>query len=155
MTTIDITETDETPDILAFALTATSKKHALELIAQHLADNAGLCEKAILNALIERERLGSTAIGGGLALPHALVDSAETTTMLLATFDKPIEFDAEDGQAVDVFAAVLGTCSDQAGYKSVVSSAAEILRGKGDALRASKDLAALKAVLEMPLRKAA
>ena len=155
MTSLEPNTADDMPDIVAFALPASSKKQALELLAERLAESTGISKRLIMSALVERERLGSTAIGNGFALPHAVIESAETTTTMVATFAKPVDFDADDDQPVDVVAVVLGANGGGPAYKAVVADATEILRKKGEMIREAKNVTALKEVLAKELQEAA
>lgn len=95
-------------------LAATSKKRLLQLAAKHaakaLAANAGSTEKTpaspieeqIFDALLARERLGSTALGEGVAVPHCRLPDCTQALGLLLQLAKGIDFDAPDGQAVDL-----------------------------------------------------
>ena len=64
-----------TTDVVACRLAATSKKQLLQQLSTMAAAHAGLCDRKVLSAIISREKLGSTGIGNGLALPHAILES--------------------------------------------------------------------------------
>lgn len=90
------------------AVEGHSKKRILEIISQLAAQQ--LCElqqATILEALTCRERLGSTGIGNGIALPHGRVDGLEKIIGFLLTSSHPLDFDALDDKPVDIFFVVL------------------------------------------------
>lgn len=80
----------------------TSKKKLLELIANIAADRTKLSESAIYNNLLNRERLGSTGLGLGFAVPHARLDSLDQTMGFLFRLKDPVNFESPDNQPVDL-----------------------------------------------------
>jgi|SRR5690554_2191652 len=82
---------------------ATSKKRVIENLSHMLASNtnAATAEK-IFQVLLERERLGSTGLGKGVAIPHARVPDLTHTIAVMLTLETPVEFEAADGQPVDI-----------------------------------------------------
>jgi len=87
---------------------ATSKKRALELCSGLLAgEDEELSSKAVFEALWERERLAGTAIGHGVALPHARMPGLRQVQGAFLATSEPVHYDASDGQAVDLFFAML------------------------------------------------
>ena len=83
-------------------LKATSKKQALQELAKRAAAITGLDERGIFNILLERERLGSTGVGRGIAIPHGKVPSLQHVVGLMAKLDRPIDFDSIDDEPVDL-----------------------------------------------------
>jgi PTS system nitrogen regulatory IIA component len=82
---------------------ASSKKKALQNAATLIAeDQPPLDGKALFRALIERERLGSTSIGEGIAIPHCRMPHIQKITGTLVSLNQPIEFQSVDGQPVDI-----------------------------------------------------
>lgn len=85
----------------------SSKKRLLEFVSQTLAKkNSELDSREIFESLCNREILGSTALGNGVAIPHGRVTGIEGAEALFLRLSKPLLFDAEDGQAVDLVFAV-------------------------------------------------
>jgi PTS system nitrogen regulatory IIA component len=85
-----------------------SKKRALELLANAIAqDVPGIDADDLFRRLIGRERLGSTGIGHGIAIPHCRVENCSGTIGALITLVDPIDFDAIDSQPVDILFAML------------------------------------------------
>ena len=96
-------------DRIAFGQKATSKKRVLEAAAHLLADaNTGLDATAIFESLIGRERLGSTGLGHGIALPHGRMPYRGQPIGAFITLRKAIDFDALDGNPVNqIFALII------------------------------------------------
>ena len=130
-----MTRPDLMPGILLCRHPATSKKQLLESLCGRLAHHAALCERTVLDAVLEREKLGSTAIGDGIALPHAIITGGTATRSLLATLDQPVDFDSPDGTPIDIVMLVLGCGQDGAGHLAALSLASRQLRSSSDFLR--------------------
>ena len=96
------------PDCTLCAVQGTSKKRVLELISQianqHLID---IDQATILSSLTCREKMGSTGIGNGIALPHGRLQELENVMAIVVTSKKPIDYDAIDNAPVDIFFAIL------------------------------------------------
>ncbi|PCM45205.1 PTS IIA-like nitrogen regulatory protein PtsN [Marinobacter sp. ANT_B65] len=97
------------PELTQCKVPASSKKRVLEFIAEQIRQhNDSLGESQIFNNLIARERLGSTGIGQGIAIPHCRLEGLEHVIGVLITLEEAVEFDAIDNQPVDlVFALVV------------------------------------------------
>ena len=80
----------------------SSKKKLLELIANIVADKAELTESSLYNNLLNRERLGSTGLGHGFAVPHARVEGLEQTVGCFFRLKNPVNFEAPDNEPVDL-----------------------------------------------------
>jgi PTS system nitrogen regulatory IIA component len=80
----------------------SSKKKLLELIANIVADQTQLAEPLIYSNLLNRERLGSTGLGHGFAVPHARVENLDKTIGCLFRLKEPVNFEAPDNQPVDL-----------------------------------------------------
>ncbi len=80
----------------------SSKKKLLELIANIVADQTQLAESLIYNNLLNRERLGSTGLGHGFAVPHARLENLDETIGCLFRLKEPVNFEAPDNQPVDL-----------------------------------------------------
>ena len=99
-------ETLLSPNRTRCGLTATSKRHALELLAQTIAQDIGLDADDLVRRFLARERLGSTGIGHGIAIPHCRITTTQAVGALI-TLAHPIEFDAIDSEPVDILFAML------------------------------------------------
>ena len=96
------------PERIRCGVHVTSKKRSLEVLSALLAPTTGEpSERTIFEHLIGRERLGSTGLGKGVALPHARVDGISETLGALIRLDQPIDFDAIDKQPVDLLFALI------------------------------------------------
>ena len=91
-----------TPETILPDLKATSKKQALQEMASYAASQLNIEDRAILDVLLERERLGSTGVGEGVAIPHGKLIRLNKLYLLFARLAKPIPFDAADGRPVDL-----------------------------------------------------
>jgi PTS system nitrogen regulatory IIA component len=86
----------------------TSKKRLFETIARLISENqASLPYDDVLDHLIAREKLGSTGLGGGIAIPHCRISNCDRPLGTLVTVEEPIDFDAPDDQAVDLLFVLL------------------------------------------------
>lgn len=89
-------------------LQASSRKKALQALADIFSqDSESLDSFEILQALTEREQLGTTAIGHGIALPHGRLEHCESPLAILATLEEPVDFFASDRENVDIMFALL------------------------------------------------
>lgn len=138
-----------TPSRVAHRLEAGSKKRLLEHLAELLAADGGLPAKRVFQILIERERLGSTGVGEGVALPHGRMADLTEPVGAFASLAAPVDFDAPDGRPVDLAFALL---VPEAATQSHLSLLALLARRFHDAdwresLRRAPDAAALLARL--------
>ncbi|MBR9814664.1 PTS transporter subunit EIIA [bacterium] len=123
----------------------TSKKRALEEVAGLLSNGAPqLSDTNILASLAAREKLGSTGLGGGVAIPHGRMRGTEESVAAMLILDQGVDFDSSDGQPVDL---VLGMVVPQEAtqtHLSILKSIAEMLSDETQvaALRAADDDAA-------------
>lgn len=96
-----------TPERIRFDVQSSSKKRLLELISQELARNSeSLSEREVFESLCARERLGSTGLGNGVAIPHGRIKGSETVQASFIRLKKPLPFDAVDGKPVDLLFAM-------------------------------------------------
>ncbi|MEM8797408.1 MAG: PTS sugar transporter subunit IIA, partial [Pseudomonadota bacterium] len=84
------------------SLRIASKKQAIQALSEKAAEMTGVAEREIFDTLLQRERLGSTGVGQGVAIPHGKLPDIDRIYGLLARFEKPIDFDALDEQPVDI-----------------------------------------------------
>lgn len=96
-----------TPERIRFDVHSSSKKRLLELISRELARNSeDLSAREIFESLCARERLGSTGLGQGVAIPHGRVKGSDTVQASFIRLKKPLPFDAVDGEPVDLLFAM-------------------------------------------------
>lgn len=106
----------------------TSKKRALESIASYLNEsNPELDTIELFEALVAREKLGSTGLGNQIAIPHCHLKQASKPLSLLMTLDKPIDFDAIDDQPVDILFTLVVPEGQEEAHLQLLASVAEQL----------------------------
>ncbi len=130
-------------------LKATSKKQALQDLARRAADVSGLHERAVFDVLMERERLGTTGVGNGIAIPHGKLPKLERLYGLFARLEQPIDFQAIDERPVDLIFVLLAPESAGADHLKALASISRLLRDKTvcDKLRGTDNAEALLAIL--------
>jgi PTS system nitrogen regulatory IIA component len=137
------------PDSVVPSLKAKNKKQLLQELAARAAPLTGLEERYIFDVLLQRERLGSTGLGQGIAIPHGKLAGLKRIVGIFARLAEPVDFDAVDGEPVDVVFLLLAPEGAGADHLKALARISRLLR-EGQAvekLRASKDAAALYAVL--------
>ncbi len=141
------------PDAVFAGLHATSKKHLMQELAQRAADAYGLDERAAFDALLERERLGATGMGRGVAIPHARLGNVTDIVGVFIRLQKPIDFDAVDGEPVDIVFALFAPEDTGANHLRALARVSRCLRDAGVCakLRATDQSSALYAVLTNPI----
>lgn len=116
------------PHDVILGLNATSKPEVLRLLATEAANRLGRPEDEILEALQARERLGSTALGRGVALPHSRLEGELRPVVLFARLAHPLEFEARDEEAVDLVILVLWPDASPAGFLPMLAQTCRSLR---------------------------
>lgn len=96
-----------TPEHIFLDLLLSSKKRVLEKISSLLEAELNLPRRVIFDAFFVREKLGTTGIGGGIAIPHARIQGLEQAICMFVRLEKPISFQATDNQLVDLIFALL------------------------------------------------
>jgi PTS system nitrogen regulatory IIA component len=117
-----------TPRGVVAQLRVTSKKQALQEIARRAAGLTGFAEKRIYDVLAERERLGSTGIGKGIAVPHGKLDELPRLCGMFARLERPIPFDAIDNQPVDLVFMLLAPAGAGAEHLRALARVSRLLR---------------------------
>jgi PTS system nitrogen regulatory IIA component len=107
---------------------ATNKRLLLQELATKAAAGLGIPVDQIAPYLLKREELGSTGIGRGVAIPHARLPDLQRPYGLLAKLKRPIEFDAIDGQAVDIVFVLLLPAAEESGQLGALALVARALR---------------------------
>jgi nitrogen PTS system EIIA component len=132
-----------TENAVHLGLKASSKRGFLNEIAQASAAVSGLPERQIFDALLQRERLGSTGIGSGIAIPHAKFEGLERLHGLFFQLEKPIDFEALDGQPVDLAFVLLAPEAAGADHLKGLARVARVLRDPQNAaqIRQTRDIA--------------
>ena len=145
------------PNAIIPALKVNNKKKAIQELAARAAVLSGLNERAVLDVLQQREKLGSTAVGNGVAIPHGKLPKLDHIFGMFARLERPIDFEAMDGQPVDLIFLLLAPEGAGADHLKALAKVARLMRDQDLAakLRASRDAQALYAVLAMPPATAA
>ena len=128
------------------AVPGTSKKRVLETLSAIAAETfTDIDVEVALNSLIHRERMGSTGIGDGIALPHGRIVGLSKPIAVAITCTPPIDFDAIDNQPVDIFFALLVPEHENQNYLKILSNVASKLNDKDtvDKLRSARNDRAL------------
>jgi PTS system nitrogen regulatory IIA component len=145
------------PNAILPALKVNNKKQVIQELSARAAELTGQNERAILEILTQREKLGSTAVGNGVAIPHGKLPKLGRLFGLFARLERPVDFEALDGQPVDLVFLLLAPESAGADHLKALARVARMLRDAEIArkLRESRDADAVYAVLAMPAASSA
>ncbi|MFZ5836069.1 MAG: PTS IIA-like nitrogen regulatory protein PtsN [Pseudomonadota bacterium] len=140
------------PESVIARLQARSKKQALQELSVAAAKQCGFDAQSILNKLLERERLGSTGVGQGIAIPHAKFQEATRVAGVFARLDQPIDFESIDDRPVDLIFLLIAPETGGAEHLRALARVSRLLRNQElcTKLRGSRDRAALYALLTEP-----
>jgi PTS system nitrogen regulatory IIA component len=138
-----------TPNSIVANLKATSKKHALQELSKRIAQVIKHDERDILEILLEREKLGTTGIGDGIAIPHGKLVSAEKLHGFFARLNRPINFESVDDRPVDLIFLLIAPETAGADHLKALALVSRLFRDKPicDKLRGSDQPEALYALL--------
>lgn len=133
-------------------LAATTKKQALRDMAERAAELTGLPVRNIFDTLLQRERLCSTGLGHGIAIPHVKFAALKSPVGLLARLARPIEFEALDGEPVDLIFMLLSPEHAGGDHLKALARISRLVRQPGmlDGLRSAKDANSLYAIVSDP-----
>lgn len=136
-------------DCIVANLRATSKKQALQELARRAADVTGLDERKIFDVLMERERLGTTGVGSGIAIPHGKLADLERLYGIFARLEKPVDFQSIDDRPVDLIFVLLAPEEAGADHLKALARVSRLLRDQEvcDKLRGTAEADALYAIL--------
>jgi PTS system nitrogen regulatory IIA component len=137
------------PENVIVGLAGANKRAVLEALCGRIAALSGGDAAVIFAALDNREKLGSTGMGRGIAIPHATVEGIGRPVGMLARLNRPVEFDAIDEAPVDIVFVLLVPEHDRAAGLKLLSAAARILRSDEVVarMRAAGDAAPLYAAV--------
>lgn len=140
-------------DAIIPALKAKDKKHALMQLADLAQKRTGVPAGVIFEKLLQRERLGSTGMGRGIAIPHLRMSGLKEITCLFARLDQPIAFESIDGDPVDLIFVLLTPEQAGADHLKALARISRLMRDVATAkkLRATADPVALHIVLTQSL----
>jgi len=138
-----------TPEGVMVPLKVTSKKQALQAMARRAAEISGLNERLVFDTLLERERLGTTGVGNGIAIPHGRLAGLKTMHGVFARLARPINFDSIDDQPVDLIFLLLAPESAGADHLKALARVSRLLRDRSmcDKLRGAETPEALYGLL--------
>jgi len=141
-----------TPDSVIAALKAQGKKQLLQELAARAAPLTELPERRIFETLTERERLGTTGVGQGIAIPHGRLAGLTKITGLFARLETAIDYDAVDNQPVDLVFLLLAPEQAGADHLKALARVSRLLRNQSvcEKLRAASKSEALYAILTEP-----
>jgi PTS system nitrogen regulatory IIA component len=140
------------PEGVLPSLKVKDKKHLL----QHLAEKASLITRVpqarILETLVERERLGTTGVGQGIAIPHGRLTEIKKISGIFAKLDTPIEYEAVDNQPVELVFMLLAPEGSGADHLKALARVSRLLRNQAacEKLRKATTAEALYAILTEP-----
>ena len=131
------------------ALKANSKKQLLQELAEKAAEVTGLPEREIFDVILQRERLGSTGVGNGIAIPHGKLARLDRLVGVFARLEQPVDFEALDDQPVDLIFLLLAPEGAGADHLKALSRIARVLRDSAvvEKLRASNTASAIYTLL--------
>jgi PTS system nitrogen regulatory IIA component len=137
------------PEAVLVDLKAGSKKQVLQMLARQAASQTGLHERTIFDTLLERERLGTTGVGEGVAIPHGRIGEIQQIRAMFARLKDPIDFDAVDGRPVDLLFLLLAPAQAGADHLKALSKISRLLRDRTNCekLRGAKSSEAIFALL--------
>ena len=140
------------PDAIIASLKAQSKKQLLQQLSEHAARLAHLPERRIFETLVERERLGSTGMGQGIAIPHGRMAGLPRITGFFARLETPVAYEAVDNQPVDLVFMLLAPESAGADHLKALARVSRLLRNQAtcEKLRAANKPEVLYSLLTAP-----
>jgi nitrogen PTS system EIIA component len=140
-----------TPDSVIASLRVNGKKQVLQELSERAALVSGLSAREVFDSLLQRERLGSTGVGDGIAIPHGKLAKCGRIFGIFARLERPIDFEAVDGLPVDLLFLLIAPENAGADHLKALALIARALRAPGLAakLRATRDPSALFALLTL------
>ena len=130
-------------------LRATSKKQVLQELARRAADITNIDERKIFAVLMDRERLGTTGVGSGIAIPHGKLPELDRLYGIFARLEKPVDFQSIDERPVDLIFVLLAPEEAGADHLKALARVSRLLRDQNtcEKLRGTCEVDALSAIL--------
>lgn len=130
-------------------LRATSKKQVLQELARRAADITNIDERKIFAVLMDRERLGTTGVGSGIAIPHGKLPELDRLYGIFARLEKPVDFQSIDERPVDLIFVLLAPEEAGADHLKALARVSRLLRDQNicEKLRGTGEVDALSAIL--------
>lgn len=116
------------PEAIIPALKANSKKQVLQIMAEKAASLTGLEERVVLDTILQREKLGSTGVGNGIAIPHGKLANINRIVGVFSRLETPVDFESLDDERVDLVFLLLAPESAGADHLKALSKIARVLR---------------------------
>ncbi len=128
---------------------ATSKRELIQVLSNKIANLANVDERVVFDAVWERENLGSTGYGDGVAFPHARIEGLEKVSAMFARLDEPVDFDSLDGKPVDLVFLLISPENSGADHLTALASLSRVLKTEGscEKLRKARSIDELYTVL--------
>ncbi|NWG46253.1 MAG: PTS IIA-like nitrogen regulatory protein PtsN [Alphaproteobacteria bacterium] len=141
------------PTTVVGGLKVSSKKQVLQDLSERVARETGVEARRIFEVLNERERLGSTGVGHGVAIPHGKLAELDRLHGFFARLDRPVDFDAIDDEPVDLVFVLLVPDNAGAEHLKALARVSRLFRSREmrDRLRTAETSEALYALLVEPL----
>jgi nitrogen PTS system EIIA component len=138
-----------TPDAVIASLRVNGKKQALQELSDRAAVVSGLPAREIFDSILQRERLGPTGVGDGVAIPHGKLAKCRRIFGVFARLERPIDFEALDGLPVDLIFLLIAPESAGADHLKALATIARKLRNANFAaqLRATRDASAIYSMM--------
>jgi PTS system nitrogen regulatory IIA component len=127
----------------------SSKKRLFQEIATHMAMDSSVNPETIVTALQDREQLGPTGMGNGIAIPHARIDNISSIKGMFIRLEKPINFDSMDKLKVDLIFSILAPIDSGVDHLKALAKVSRLLRDQNicSKLRSTADITALHSIL--------
>jgi PTS system nitrogen regulatory IIA component len=140
-----------TPDAVIASLRVNGKKQALQELSDRAAVVSGLPAREIFDSILQRERLGPTGVGDGVAIPHGKLAKCRRIFGVFARLERPIDFEALDGLPVDLIFLLIAPESAGADHLKALATIARKLRNASFAaqLRATRDASAIYSMMTL------
>lgn len=139
-------------DSIVANLRVTSKKQALQDLSRRAGEITGVDERKVFDVLMERERLGTTGVGSGIAIPHGKLSELDRIYGIFARLEKPVDFQAIDDRPVDLIFVLLAPEGAGADHLKALARVSRLLRDDDicTKLRATAESDALFGILSEP-----
>jgi nitrogen PTS system EIIA component len=140
------------PEAIVPSLKAHSKKQVIQDLCDKASRLTGLPEREIFETILQRERLGSTGVGNGVAIPHGKLKAIDGLVGVFARLSQPVDFDALDNQPVDLVFLLLAPEGAGADHLKALARIARVLRdgAVAERLRTTDDAVGLYSILVNP-----
>lgn len=145
---MDLSDLISADSVIAL-LPGTSKKQVMQELSRRIAGCIGIEESAIFQTLMQREKLGSTGVGNGVAIPHGRIAGLPVISGFFARLAQPVDFEAIDDAPVDLLFVLLAPEAAGADHLKALARVSRLIRDPQnlERLRATSDGKALFSIL--------